>query len=63
MALKNEDLAKDDDLKSIFLDQVNASPYGDGWIIKVKMSIAGELNSLMDSEQYTKFCEEEDAKH
>ncbi|XP_010941651.1 glycine cleavage system H protein 2, mitochondrial [Elaeis guineensis] len=42
---------------------VNASPYGDGWIIKVKMSDAGELNSLMDSEQYTKFCEEEDAKH
>ncbi|RVX07186.1 Glycine cleavage system H protein 2, mitochondrial [Vitis vinifera] len=34
-----------------------------GWIIKVEMSDTGELNSLMDSEQYTKFCEEEDAKH
>lgn len=42
---------------------VNASPYENGWIIKVEMSDTGELNSLMDSEQYTKFCEEEDAKH
>ncbi|RWW22286.1 hypothetical protein GW17_00013525 [Ensete ventricosum] len=43
--------------------QVNASPYENGWIIKVKMSDTGELNSLMDSEKYSKFCEEEDAKH
>uniref|UniRef100_F6HFR4 Glycine cleavage system H protein 2, mitochondrial n=1 Tax=Vitis vinifera TaxID=29760 RepID=F6HFR4_VITVI len=42
---------------------VNASPYENGWIIKVEMSDTGELNSLMDLEQYTKFCEEEDAKH
>ena len=45
-----------------FLIQVNASQYENGWIIKVEMSDTGELNSL-DSEQYTKFCEEEDAKH
>ncbi|KAG6502494.1 glycine cleavage system H protein 2, mitochondrial-like [Zingiber officinale] len=42
---------------------INGSPFEKGWIIKVKMSDAGELNSLMDSEQYSKFCEEEDAKH
>ncbi|XP_072995976.1 glycine cleavage system H protein 2, mitochondrial-like [Typha latifolia] len=42
---------------------INASPYDRGWIIKVKLSNAGELNSMMDSEKYTKFCEEEDAKH
>ncbi|XP_068657437.1 glycine cleavage system H protein 2, mitochondrial-like [Aristolochia californica] len=42
---------------------VNASPYDSGWIIKVELSDAGEANSLMDSEQYSKFCEEEDAKH
>ncbi|KAJ1397115.1 Single hybrid motif [Sesbania bispinosa] len=42
---------------------VNSSPYGDGWIIKVEISNNGELNNLMDSEQYTKFCEEEDSKH
>ncbi|KAK6933714.1 Glycine cleavage system H-protein/Simiate [Dillenia turbinata] len=42
---------------------VNGSPYENGWIIKVEMSNKGELNSLMDSDQYSKFCEEEDAKH
>ncbi|KAF8390897.1 hypothetical protein HHK36_023196 [Tetracentron sinense] len=42
---------------------VNASPYENGWIIKVEMSNEGELNNLMDSDKYSKFCEEEDAKH
>ncbi|KAF8412701.1 hypothetical protein HHK36_000669 [Tetracentron sinense] len=42
---------------------VNASPYENGWIIKVEMGNEGELNTLMDSDQYSKFCEEEDAKH
>ncbi|XP_010518994.1 PREDICTED: glycine cleavage system H protein 2, mitochondrial [Tarenaya hassleriana] len=42
---------------------VNSSPYEEGWIIKVELSDSGELNNLMDSEKYTKFCEEEDAKH
>ncbi|XP_062223972.1 glycine cleavage system H protein 2, mitochondrial-like [Phragmites australis] len=41
---------------------VNASPYEKGWIIKVKLSDSGELNSLMDDEKYSKFCEEEN-KH
>ncbi|XP_010276207.1 PREDICTED: glycine cleavage system H protein 2, mitochondrial [Nelumbo nucifera] len=42
---------------------VNASPYENGWIIKVEIQDAGEVNTLMDSERYTKFCEEEDAAH
>lgn len=42
---------------------INGGPYENGWIIKVEMSNAGELKSLMDADQYTKFCEEEDAKH
>ncbi|KAG6524323.1 hypothetical protein ZIOFF_014229 [Zingiber officinale] len=43
--------------------QVNASPFEDGWIVKLKSSTDGEVNSLMDYEQYSKFYEEEDAKH
>ncbi|PPD92753.1 hypothetical protein GOBAR_DD10313 [Gossypium barbadense] len=43
--------------------KVNSSPYEDGWIIKVEMKDAGELKNLMDSEEYSKFCEEEDSKH
>ncbi|KAL8141783.1 hypothetical protein V2J09_014815 [Rumex salicifolius] len=39
---------------------INSSPYEDGWMIKVKPSNPGELESLMGSKEYTKFCEEED---
>lgn len=42
---------------------VNGSPYKDGWIMKVDISNKDELNSLLDSEQYTKHCEAEDQKH
>ncbi|XP_009761418.1 glycine cleavage system H protein 2, mitochondrial [Nicotiana tabacum] len=42
---------------------VNESPYQDGWIIKVEINNNDELKSLMDHDQYSKFCEEEDAKH
>ncbi|XP_007041092.2 PREDICTED: glycine cleavage system H protein 2, mitochondrial [Theobroma cacao] len=42
---------------------VNSSPYENGWIIKVEMNDAGELKNLMGSEEYSKFCEEEDSKH
>ncbi|KAG6520641.1 hypothetical protein ZIOFF_017700 [Zingiber officinale] len=40
---------------------INSSPYEDGWMIKVKPSDPSELKSLMGSEEYTKFCQEEDA--
>ncbi|XP_041028771.1 glycine cleavage system H protein 2, mitochondrial [Juglans microcarpa x Juglans regia] len=42
---------------------VNSSPYEKGWIIKVEVSDSGELKNLMDADKYSKFCEEEDAKH
>lgn len=42
---------------------VNSSPYEKGWIIKVELNNSDELNSLMDADKYSKFCEEEDAKH
>ncbi|KAK1281655.1 hypothetical protein QJS10_CPB22g00331 [Acorus calamus] len=42
---------------------VNASPYEKGWMLKVEISNVDEVNSLMDSEKYSKFCEEEDASH
>jgi glycine cleavage system H protein len=33
---------------------VNKDPYGDGWMIRVEMSNAGELNSLMSAADYRK---------
>ncbi|MCY3567473.1 MAG: glycine cleavage system protein GcvH [Chloroflexi bacterium] len=31
---------------------VNESPYGDGWIVRVRISNADELDGLMDAEAY-----------
>ncbi|MFA7445430.1 MAG: glycine cleavage system protein GcvH [Flavobacteriaceae bacterium] len=41
----NEDLETNPEL-------VNSDPYGDGWMIKVKMSDASQWDSLLTAEQY-----------
>lgn len=33
-------------------EKVNEDPYGDGWIVKVKVSDLAELDGLMDNEAY-----------
>lgn len=33
-------------------EQVNDDPYGDGWMIKLEMSDAGELDDLMTADEY-----------
>lgn len=42
----NEKLADEPEL-------VNTDPYGEGWMIKVKISDASELDALMDAAGYT----------
>lgn len=32
---------------------VNSSPYGDGWMIKVRLTNAGEKDALMNAEAYS----------
>ena len=49
----NEELADTPDL-------VNNHPYGDGWILQVKLTEEGELDELMDADAYATHCEEED---
>jgi glycine cleavage system H protein len=44
---KNEEL----DTKA---DLVNSDPYGQGWMVKVELSDASEVNNLLDAEAYTK---------
>lgn len=39
-------------------ETINASPYQEGWLIKVKMSDPDELDSLLDASSYSKFVEE-----
>jgi glycine cleavage system H protein len=33
-------------------EQINEDPYGEGWLVKVKLSDPSELDALMDSENY-----------
>ena len=49
--------AVNDDLTSA-PEAVNSDPYGKGWIIKVTVSDAGELASLMDAAAYEAYCAE-----
>ena len=36
----------------------NSDPYGEAWIVKIKMSNPDELGDLMDAEAYKAYCEE-----
>ena len=31
---------------------VNKDPYGDGWLVKIKLSDEGDLDKLMDADTY-----------
>jgi glycine cleavage system H protein len=51
----NQDLAESPEI-------VNEDPYGDGWLIKVKMSDTDDLQDLMNGDEYEEMiAEEEDA--
>ena len=41
---------------------VNTDPYGDGWLVKIRMSDATELDELMSPEEYDEYIEAESAK-
>ncbi len=38
---------------------VNQDPYGKGWLVKLEISDAGELDALMSAEKYAEFIREE----
>lgn len=40
-------------------ESVNSDPYGDGWFFKLKLSDLGELDDLLDADDYAAQCEEE----
>ena len=40
-------------------ETINEDPYGAGWMIKVKPYDSGELEDLMDYEEYTDYIEKE----
>lgn len=36
-------------------EKVNESPYGEGWLVKIKTSNVGDLDQLMDADAYGKY--------
>ncbi|QQS48714.1 MAG: glycine cleavage system protein GcvH [Acidobacteriota bacterium] len=36
---------------------VNSSPYGDGWMVKIRLSDKGEVDSLLSASEYEDFVE------
>ena len=41
-------------------EKINQDPYGDGWMVKVKLSDPSEAEALMDAAAYTKLLEDSD---
>jgi glycine cleavage system H protein len=41
-------------------EKVNKDPYGEGWMIKMKMSAPGEVDSLLTSAEYEDFTKAEE---
>ncbi len=39
-------------------DLVNSDPYGEGWLVKIKLSDLGEVEKLLTPEEYAKKIEE-----
>ena len=39
-------------------ETVNIDPYGQGWLAKIKILDAGQVEKLMDAAAYEKFCQE-----
>ncbi len=38
---------------------INDSPYGDGWIMKVRLADESEVDKLLTTEQYSEYIEQE----
>jgi len=41
---------------------VNTDPYGDGWMVRVKLATPEEVDELMDAEEYEEYIEKEAGK-
>ena len=40
-------------------ETINKDPYGEGWLLKIKLADAKDLDSLMTATEYRKYIEEE----
>ena len=56
-AVSGEVLASND-LLTDTPELINSDPYGDGWMLRFKLTDESELNGLKDAAAYQKYCEE-----
>ena len=40
-------------------ETINEDPYGEGWLIKIRLSDPGEVDDLMDVDAYKQLLEEQ----
>jgi glycine cleavage system H protein len=43
-------------------DLVNTDPYGDGWMVRIRVSSPDELDDLMSNEEYDEYVQKEAGK-
>lgn len=53
----NGEIVEVNDALSDSPETVNSDPFGEGWMVKIKMSDPGEANSLMSSDDYKSLTE------
>lgn len=51
------------DVLSTAPEKLNESPHGDGWMIKIRLSVPGEISSLLAAPDYQKYIAEEETGH
>jgi len=44
-------------------ETLNASPHGDGWLVKIKLSAPDEIAGLLSAADYDKYVAEEETGH
>jgi glycine cleavage system H protein len=44
-------------------EKVNESPHGDGWMVKIRLSVPDEIQGLLSAADYEKYVAEEEAGH
>jgi glycine cleavage system H protein len=40
-------------------EKLNASPHGDGWLVKIRLSVPAEIQGLLSAADYAKYVAEE----
>lgn len=57
MPVGGEVIAVNEDLEDA-PEVINGDPYTEGWIIRIKLADASELDGLMDEDAYAAYCQE-----